>query len=89
MVILIANINIAFAAPVSDRPWDEYISGTDLRDRAVSSAEAAILVDANSGRILFEKRSTSRNAACIYYKDYDCYFGYRKRQYERYCNHKQ
>lgn len=58
MAILISIINPAFAAPVSERPWDEYLSGTNLRDRAVSSAEAAILVDANSGRILFEKRST-------------------------------
>ena len=57
MAILIGNISTALAAPVAKRPWDEYLSGTDLRDRAVSSAEAAILVDANSGRILFEKRA--------------------------------
>jgi len=60
LVVLIANINTAFAAPVSDRPWDEYVSGGNLRDRAVTSCEAAILVDANSGRILFEKRSTRK-----------------------------
>lgn len=56
VAILIMNIGVAVAAPVSKRPWEEWIYGGDLRDRAVSSAEAAILVDANSGRILFEKR---------------------------------
>ncbi|MBN2879261.1 MAG: D-alanyl-D-alanine carboxypeptidase [Clostridia bacterium] len=58
MAILAANISSALAAPVAERPWDEYVSGGELRDRAVSSADAAILVEANSGRILFEKRST-------------------------------
>ena len=59
LVILVSNINIALAAPVAERPWDEWVSGTNLRDRAVDSCQAAILVDANSGRILFEMRATS------------------------------
>lgn len=50
------NLGSALAAPVSPRPWDEWVYGGDLRDRAVSSAEAAILIEANSGRILFGKR---------------------------------
>ncbi|MEX1376720.1 MAG: D-alanyl-D-alanine carboxypeptidase family protein [Eubacteriales bacterium] len=59
LVILLSNVNIAFAAPVAERPWDEWVSGTTLRDRAVDSCEAAVLVEANSGRILFDMRSNS------------------------------
>lgn len=58
LAILIMNLGNAFAAPVADRPWDEWVYGGDLRDRAVSSAESAILIEANSGRILFGKRET-------------------------------
>jgi len=58
LAILIMNLGNALAAPVAERPWDEWVYGGDLRDRAVSSAEAAILIEANSGRILFEKSAT-------------------------------
>lgn len=57
LAILIMNLGNALAAPVSERPWEEWVYGGDLRDRAVSSAEAAILIEANSGRILFDKRA--------------------------------
>ncbi len=59
LIILFANINFADAAPVAKRDWDALVSGGNLKESAVSTAYAAILIDANSGKILFEKHATS------------------------------
>lgn len=57
LIILILGMNLmtAAAAPVSPRDWDRLTSRGELRSDAVN-AQAAILMDAHTGKVLFGKR---------------------------------
>lgn len=50
----------ALAAPVADINWDSLVSGGELKNSATSTATAAILIDAHTGEVLYDKSETQK-----------------------------